>query len=392
MCIAILCPQGTQITAQQFQNSWDNNYNGAGLMYNDDNNKLHVVKEMESCDKLYKKYVKLVDKYPNATFVLHFRISNRGVINRENCHPFKVNNELAFVHNGTITSVDKDDKMSDTNIFNRQILRKLPNVDIEYLNNPAIKSILEEFIGYSKIVFLDNNGQYALLNEDDGYWEEGIWYSNDSHDRVSEYVDMGGKRVHRSRINPDGTLKPEKSYGSYGGYGSGSSSVGYRSQHYYNHGWDCDSYYDNDVKSTTKSKVEDTETTDTEANYKIADGTEKCKCCDASIGKNELLSASGECMECLSEMEVVAVGAAAVNDGYILTEFSDGSIMTEEDEIVECDGCLEPNRESNLKYVNGWQCSLCPKCIEDVKSEGLIDDEYLDGSCVATCGKDEEEL
>jgi predicted glutamine amidotransferase len=396
MCIAILCPQGTQITAQQFQNSWDNNYNGAGFMYNDDNNKLHVVKEMEDCDKLYKKYVKLVSKYPNATFVLHFRISNRGVINRENCHPFKVSNELAFVHNGTITSVDKDDKRSDTNIFNRQILRKLPNADIKFLNNSAVKGVLEEFIGYSKIIFLDNNGQYALLNENDGYWEEGIWYSNDSHDTVSDYVDMGGTRVHRSRINPDGTLKPEKTYGGYGGYGSGSSSVGYRSQNYYGRGWNWEDDYDWSDKSTTNSKVKETskelDLTGTEANYQIADGSEKCKCCEAEIGKYEILSVDGECMECVSEMEAIAITEAVVNDGYILHDFSDGSVRAEREESAECDGCLETNKVSSLKYVSGWQCSLCPKCMDDMKKEGLIDDEYLDGSCVATCGKDEEEL
>ena len=115
MCIAILSPKGTQITAQQFRNSWDNNFHGGGFMYNDDQNKLHVVKEMKNCEKLYKKYVAANKKYPNATFVIHFRISNRGVISRENCHPFKVSNQLGFVHNGTITAMGTDERYSDTN-------------------------------------------------------------------------------------------------------------------------------------------------------------------------------------------------------------------------------------------------------------------------------------
>jgi hypothetical protein len=385
MCIAILCPKGTEITAQQFRNSWDNNYNGAGLMYNDDNNKLHVVKEMEDCDKLYKKYVSLVKKHPNATFVLHFRISNRGVINRANCHPFKVNSELGFVHNGTILSVDKDDKMSDTNIFNRSILRKLPHVDVNFLSNGAVQSILGDFIGRSKIVFLDNAGDYAILNEEDGYWEEGIWYSNDSHDKVSDYVDMGGERVHRSRINTDGTLK-EYSSNNHAGYGS-QRSIGYQ------WGWEDDYNWNggrgriSDLHSSSEASnasVGNSYPKDPVDIYKIADGTEKCPCCQAHIGEDELLNSSGECMECLSEVEAADVAAAAVEDGFMLKGWADGSVKVEGGETVECDACREATPTNNIAYIGEWSCSLCPSCKKDLIEQELIEDDS-DGDLNSNC-------
>jgi hypothetical protein len=393
MCIAILTTPGTYITKTQFQNSWENNYNGAGFMYNDDNNKLHVVKEMLNWETLYKKYEKAREKYPNATFGLHFRISNRGVINRENCHPFKVNNELAFIHNGTVMNVDSHHAKSDTNIFNREILRKLPQIDVDYLDNPAVKQILEEFIGRSKMVFLDNYGNFSILNEFEhgGYWENGIWYSNDSHEQVSLYVDMGGERVLRSRLDANGNLKPTPDYSSRSAGYNSSSGVDDAWQGGWANRYDARDYSSGGLnsrvgKSTTVGDLFDMEDT---LGYKIANGTETCECCGAHMGENELMSEHGECMECLSQMEAADVTQNAINDGYILQEWKDGTTKahtTDEatddaKEMYACDACLDNTKASDLTHIPEWQCTICKSCKDDLIGQGLMDEDVLEGSC-----------
>ena len=395
MCIAILCPKGKQITAQQFRNSWDNNFHGAGFMYNDDNDKLHVVKEMEDCDKIYKKYVAAVNKYPNATFVLHFRISNRGVISRENCHPFKVSNKLGFVHNGTITPMGSDERFSDTHLFNTQILRKLPQVDIKYLSNKAIKAVLGDFVGYSKLVFLDNKGNATIINEHNGTWEkDGIWYSNDSHKRVKNDVDMGGKLVPRSQLsNSSGSGWNNSSRFRW----DGQRTIGYESRYYDESSKDygrlngstldlhsADDKTIGDIKASvgkvhTKSSV-------TPSNYSVSDGGKTCKTCGAHTVEGELMSEDGECMECVSQEEAIAIASAAVEDGAVLEYYTDGSIVVDdfeddfeedEDEIVECDGCLEVHYQSDLTKVEEWNTCLCPNCLSSCVEQGFIDkDKY----------------
>lgn len=386
MCIAILCPKGKQITEQQFMNSWENNYNGAGFMYNDKNNKLRVVKEMEDKDKLYKKYVQAVNKFPDATFVIHFRISNRGVISLENCHPFKVNNQLGFVHNGTITSVDKDDVKSDTNVFNRTILRNLPNIGVDFLENKGIKLVLEEFIGRSKLIFLDNNGNYSIFNENLGDWEDGIWYSNDSHKQVNNYVDSGGTRVYKSGSTAAAAFNSKNTYGRYG-------STIYDDDYMTDYGWSSKAGIWHS-KSGLNSKISDNEAKtirdfigdeDEDSDYILSNGKGKCTCCDADLGENELVNKYGECLSCLSEEEGAEVVAAAVRDGYILTDLSDGSIIAskdEEEETCQCDACLESNKVGSMTFINGWNTNLCKECLEDMYREGYISEDDMIGSCL----------
>lgn len=406
MCIAILSPKGTQITAQQFRNSWDNNFHGGGFMYNDDQNKLHVVKEMKNCEKLYKKYVAANKKYPNATFVIHFRISNRGVISRENCHPFKVSNQLGFVHNGTITAMGTDERYSDTNLFNKHILRKMPQVDIDYLDNPAIQTVFGDFVGHSKLVFLDNEGKATIINEQKGTWEDdGMWYSNDSHKRVKNEVDMGGKKVSRQEL-----AKMQ------GGNGGISTEIATASRNSRNWAWDgskvgigykSNAHFDensedygrlngntfdlHNADETTigdlKARVGNSRPSTFGVGYEVSDGGKTCSCCGAHTVVGELLSEDGECMECVSQEEAATIAAMAVEDGGIVQYFADGSVVVDQsmieeahaeeegDEIVECDGCLEVVWKKDLTKVEGWNTCLCSNCLSSAVEQGFLEAE-----------------
>ena len=80
--------------------------------------------------------------------------------------------------------VSTDAKRSDTNMFNEKLLKQLPS---NFIRNSAIMNLIEESIGQSKLVFLDNEGRYVIANESLGHWVDNVWYSNDSYIKCNTY-------------------------------------------------------------------------------------------------------------------------------------------------------------------------------------------------------------
>jgi predicted glutamine amidotransferase len=177
MCIAILNTTNT-LTRETLQQCWKSNPDGAGMIYTN-NGQIKIFKEMTNFDKFYKEYVKQRKANKTSNFVLHFRIATSGKIDKTNCHPFAVNKNLAFVHNGMISIDQLNINVSDTYTFNELILKKLPS---SFLNNHAITELIESYIGYSKLIFLDADNEVSILNEDLGSWDiDNNWYSNNSY-------------------------------------------------------------------------------------------------------------------------------------------------------------------------------------------------------------------
>lgn len=176
MCIAIL-NIGKKLTDNQLINCWNANPHGAGII-SVQNNEISIYKEMTNVKDYIKEYNRIYNTY-GSPIVLHFRIKTHGLTSVENCHPFNVNDKLAFVHNGMIDKVEICNVKSDTRIFNETILQQLPH---DFIYNEAMISLISNYIGYSKLIFLNNECEYLIVNEELGYWEEcGNWYSNNSH-------------------------------------------------------------------------------------------------------------------------------------------------------------------------------------------------------------------
>ena len=176
MCIAIYKPEGIKIDKATLERCFDANPDGAGFMYQD-NKQLHMHKGFFTFKEFYKDF----KKHENKQSVIHFRIKTHGPINKDNCHPFMINQSIGFVHNGVISGFGIND-MSDTRHFNEEIVKPLVakwgNLS---LFQPAIKSLIESRIGYSKLIFLDRHGNYDIFNENKGVWDNGVWYSNSSY-------------------------------------------------------------------------------------------------------------------------------------------------------------------------------------------------------------------
>ena len=192
MCIAILnTKKAGRLPKSHIKNSWDNNEMGSGLLWTD-KGKLNVFKTYVYDDYI-DKYNELRDNKSVGNIVLHFRIATSGYKGEQNLHPFLVSDTLGFVHNGVIKGLGNKD-FSDTYEFN-DMLKKFKH---DFTSCDMSKYFISEYIGYSKLVFLNANDKYTIITEELGNWIDGNWYSNDSYKQYNDYSYYGNTKVSKS--------------------------------------------------------------------------------------------------------------------------------------------------------------------------------------------------
>lgn len=198
MCIAIANLKNT-LSKKHLKNSWENNDDGAGLLWVE-KGKLKTFKELNCFDVFYHKYLEIRGKI-KTPIILHFRIGTHGKKNVDNLHPFLCSEHVGFVHNGIISGWGNE-LISDTNEYNLTILSKLPK---GFERNEATLFLIQESIGYSKLIFLNTENEISIVGEEKGHWVNDNWFSNDSYKEVNTYVYYGN-------IKKDKTVSP----GNYG--------------------------------------------------------------------------------------------------------------------------------------------------------------------------------
>lgn len=184
MCIAIYHDAGVCLDANEFRLSWKNNPDGGGFAYINSVGRIVTYKTM-SFDKMYEAYYEAQARNSESPFLVHFRIATHGTVNEYNCHPFEVGKDMALIHNGIIpVLISKTDKRSDTRVFVEEYLPRLP---FNWQDDEYLFSMVEEFIGSSKVVLLTNrdsaDSNMYILNESSGHWNtaKNTWYSNSSY-------------------------------------------------------------------------------------------------------------------------------------------------------------------------------------------------------------------
>lgn len=199
MCIAILnTKKGGSLPKKYIKNSWDNNDMGAGLLWTE-NGVLHTFKTYEY-KKFVSQYYKIRKNKSVGNIVLHFRIATSGYAGEHNLHPFLVNDDLGFVHNGVIFGLGNQ-KYSDTYEFN-EMLKKFSH---DFLSCQATNYLISKYIEGSKLVFLNSNDEYTIINEKRGHWSSGNWYSNDSYKQANDYRWYGNTKVSKSKNTSSGS-------------------------------------------------------------------------------------------------------------------------------------------------------------------------------------------
>ena len=182
MCIAILKPKDKIINEEILKTCSENNPDGMGFAYID-NDTLYIKKYMKF-DDFIKDYKEVETK---SNMLIHFRIATHGAVELDNCHPFFLNHRMALIHNGIISGYGDKKEKSDTRDF---IDRVIGNISWKLMKNPSYRELISKAIGYSKLAILDITGDYWIINEDNGYWTDGVWYSNKSYEpkKQVEYV------------------------------------------------------------------------------------------------------------------------------------------------------------------------------------------------------------
>ena len=193
MCIAIYKPAFKVISKEILKECFDSNKDGCGFAYiNTDHLGVKRIKVYKSMffNKFYEKYERAIRLNPDSPFIIHFRIATHGTVDTFNCHPFWINNNTVFIHNGIISGVSKDDKKSDTQMFNEEFLQHIDSTLL--LKDGPVKKLIEKFVIGSKLVVLNVEGDVSIYNESAGNWNDGVWYSNLSWKPINRAIYRGG--------------------------------------------------------------------------------------------------------------------------------------------------------------------------------------------------------
>jgi glutamine phosphoribosylpyrophosphate amidotransferase len=184
MCIAIVTLPGRHVDNAALYRGWTCNKDGAGFAYVKDG-KVHIEKGLMTYNELQTKYEKAVEAFGDkSAFLLHMRVGTSGSVSKTNTHPFPIRPQEgpggAFIHNGILFTPagawkgPVGDQKSDTRVVSEalnNILRLQDVMDGRELIGKAIG-------GGNKLAFLYDTGDYVIVNEKSGFWNEGIWYSN----------------------------------------------------------------------------------------------------------------------------------------------------------------------------------------------------------------------
>lgn len=171
MCIAIVKTIDGAITDDALRNSEDANPHGAGYAFVKEG-KVVVKKGFFKIDDFIKAFREDEKAHGTDTpFILHFRWATCGLKDVANCHPFPTKHG-AMMHNGHFytSSTDKSDSA--------EIADELG----EYLSKENVMMKLEELesvFNHNKVALLYHDKSFAIINEDLGKWDNGVWYSTD---------------------------------------------------------------------------------------------------------------------------------------------------------------------------------------------------------------------
>ena len=173
MCLAIFKPPGLEVIEARLKGGWQSNPGGAGFGYIK-GKKVHYEKGFMKLQDFLTAYYAAAKKYKKSPFIIHFRIPSMGHSGSENTHPFPFAHG-ALIHNGTIygTGAAHGTGPSDTAKFTERYGPKLT-----FENVQANKRQIDLALGYNKVVILYNDGRHQILNEGEGAWMDGVWYSN----------------------------------------------------------------------------------------------------------------------------------------------------------------------------------------------------------------------
>ena len=182
MCVIIHQPKGAYLTKEEAQRAWTRNPDGGGFAFINDDNAIQFYKSMDF-DEFWRTFERSRSDYPKRDFLVHMRIATHGTVDIENTHPFLVGTYTVMAHNGILYDVPEyNDGRSDTRVFIDEVIPELPG---NWLDSYYLRTMVSEFIGDSKLMFLTNDPALKenvyIINKRQGEEVDGMWMSNVYH-------------------------------------------------------------------------------------------------------------------------------------------------------------------------------------------------------------------
>ncbi len=180
MCVIVHQPETAWIDKETARKLWQTNPDGGGFAFVDDEGTLQVTKAM-TFQTFWSQFEQARSEHGRRDYLLHMRIATHGAVNLENVHPFQVDDDTVMAHNGVIHSVapylPKDDSVSDTRFFVSNVLPELPD---GWLDKPWLSDMVDEYVGWSKLMFITTSPKLEKTVYRLGSWEEheGLYLSN----------------------------------------------------------------------------------------------------------------------------------------------------------------------------------------------------------------------
>lgn len=219
MCVIVHKPRGIDSPSKEIlEKCFTRNPNGAGVLLHRAGTKtLEIHKGFMTFADFEKAFNDLKIKKDDDC-IFHFRITTSGGTSAANCHPFPITSNVdelkatrlnitrAFVHNGILGKGDDTLKISDTQIFVKDVMSR--KEICENLEDSEVQKIISEMASTANRFFVADSEKDIFQRF--GKWSEdkGLYFSN-THWKYD--------------------------YSSYGNYSGSYSGRGYSTGSYSNH-------------------------------------------------------------------------------------------------------------------------------------------------------------
>lgn len=165
-------------TPKLLDDIYSGNSDGVGIMYA---NK-HGLKVIKKLCRDIREMIAFISNMPDddRNMAIHFRMKTHGDIDLFNCHPYSVvEGEVALMHNGILHTGNKaDPSKSDTWHFIQDFLVDTVIEAPGVVHADGFRTMVGEFIGDNRFVFMDKHGTMSHVNYDQGIEHDNMWFSN----------------------------------------------------------------------------------------------------------------------------------------------------------------------------------------------------------------------
>lgn len=191
MCLLVQQTTISKFSDEFLADVYNKNQDGLGIMYAE-GDKLHIFKCLPANAQ---EFVDFYRKHADGkNCVWHARMQTHGDIDFDNCHPYKVTEDVWLAHNGILSTGNAADKSkSDTWHFIQNFIRPALLGNPDLLTDVNWQKFVGEIIGRgNKFALVRNDGAVVVINAAAGVNYENAWLSNTYAWSYHKFTNKGG--------------------------------------------------------------------------------------------------------------------------------------------------------------------------------------------------------